>query len=62
MSRASFDALEAKIYAEYRARGYGVDESLHIAQATAGEIATVKHRRGAKVNRTHARRTTRARR
>lgn len=47
MSRASFTALEAQIYADYRTRGYSIDRALHIAQATAGEIAVRKRRKAA---------------
>lgn len=45
MSTRTFDNLAAKIYAEYRAKGYSVAESMHIADATAGEVARSKRGR-----------------
>lgn len=42
MSTRSFDNLAAKIYAEYRAKGYSVTDSIRIADGTAGEIAHEK--------------------
>lgn len=61
MSRASFDRLAAEVYAEYRMKGYSVDRSLYIAEATAGERATARHR-PVRVNRRTPGRSSRARR
>lgn len=60
MSRKSFDDLEGQIFGEYLMKGYGLDRSLEIAQRTAGLVADRKHAK-ARTNRTHTRRSSRAR-
>lgn len=45
MSRASFDRLENRVAAEYRAKGYSAARAERIGRATAGKTA---HRKWAK--------------
>ncbi len=60
MSRSSFDRLQGEVYAEYRAKGYSVPDSLEISQKVAGMVANRKHAK-AKINCRRARKTTRVR-
>lgn len=45
MSEKSFEKLENHVTEEYEKKGYSKKEAEYIGRATAGEVATEKHRK-----------------